>query len=253
MCFLSLLFAGIALVPLAQRVGYVTLLTPFLPGPPPLQVVAWPVLGASLALAATAFLEFIDARIGWLLPLVGALAGALATASVGTAVDGHVYAFPSLLPGAVVGLLFGTASIFPRRQLREARRIVAAATSDIQVVNSCAWVVAVAGLVAPAARSTGALCVTAAIVVAATATGALAGLRWRLRRRWLRGVLRGTVSGLSLEVPAIEVAPWLPVLDVLEADADEQVLLVSVPLGDNPYRSPGAQRACARLLPDFAP
>lgn len=252
-CFLSQLFAGLALVPLAQEVGYATLLTPFLPGPPPLHVVAWPVLAASLALAATAFLAFMDAWIGWGLPVVGALAGALATASIGTAIDGHIYVCPHLLWGGLVGALFGAASIFPRRQLREARRIVAAATSDIQIVNSCAWVVAVAGFLPAAARSTEALHVTVAIIIAATAIGALAGLRWRLRRRWLRRVLRGAVPGLCLEAPAAGIAEWVPVLDVLEADADEQVLFVNGPLRDDPYRSPDAGRACARLLPDFAP
>lgn len=252
-CFLAQLVAGIALVPLAQQVGYATLLTPFLPGPPPLLAVAWPVLAAGLALAATAFLPFMDAYIGWLLPVLGALAGTLATASIGTAIDGHIYVCPPLIWGALVGLSFGVASIFPRRQLREARRIVAAATGDIQIVNSCAWVVAVAGLLPAAARSTQALYVPVAIIVAATATGALAGLRWRLRRRWLRRVLRGSVPGLCLEAPAADVAPWLPVLDVLEADADEQVLLVNGPLRDDPYRSPDAGQACARLLPDFAP
>lgn len=252
-CFLSQLCAGVALLPVAQRVGHVTLLTPHLPGPPALHVVAWPVVAASVVLAATAFLHFLDTRIVWVLLFLGALAGAAATASIGAAIDREIYIAPSPLLGVLVGLLFGAASIFPRRQLCEARRIAAAATSDVHVVNSCAWVVGVAALAAPFALSTEALYAPVAVGMVATAVGALAGTRWMLRRRWLRRVLHGTVDGFSLEAPTPGVARWLPVLDVLEADADERVLMERVPSSGSPYRAPDGRQACARLVPDFFP
>jgi hypothetical protein len=159
---------------------------------------------------------------------------------------------PALLLGALFGLLHGAACAYPVAQVSAARSARAHATSDVQLGNTCAWIalLATGGFFAATTRESW---WSSAVLAMASITVALgARLRHHLRRRWLLGVMRGTVRGWAVERHWNgERSDESPVLDLLEPSADEGYLVAVGPSGGGPYRGSRSAELRGRLTPDF--
>jgi hypothetical protein len=158
----------------------------------------------------------------------------------------------SLLMGAVFGLVLGAACTYPVAQLAAARSSRAHATSDVQLGNTCAWIALLATGGFFAATTPESWWSSAALATASMAVALGARLRHHLRRRWLLGVMRGTVHGWAVERHWNgERSDDSPVLDLLEPSADEGFLVAVAPSGGGPYRGLRSTELRGRLAPDF--
>ena len=157
-------------------------------------------------------------------------------------------AFSDVGLGMLFGMAFGCACSIPALELHWARRDRADSVTDVQIVNTSAWLACVAAPGAVLASEREWALAAFAIAVLAVATGAAAGVRWWLRRRWLRRVFAGRDHEWAAE-PNDADETTVPVLDLLCAWSDEHRLVRVLPAAGAAYRSADRRVVVARVAP----
>jgi hypothetical protein len=185
--------------------------------------------------------------------------------------------------GAVLGLFFGVLCLYPCVELVRALRHHAHAQRDVQLVNTCAWLVLVlwpwnSAIILSDTPKLGEsitldppwrvdtanawlgeklwLHVPGVVTILALLVGIFAASRWAFRRRWLRRVFAGKVAGLRIDrIPDPTRSSGFqlsPVAELLTPWSDSYAVVQDLPQA-LAYRSSAQRAPVVRLVPDDGP
>jgi hypothetical protein len=121
----------------------------------------------------------------------------------------------------------------------------------VQLSNTGAWIAVLATGGFFAAPTLGTWWASALLATASAAVAIGARVRHRLRRHWLVRVLNGRVKGWTIESAWQGGGDTGPVLDLLEATADERFVVAVVHEAGSPYRDARRRAPCGRLKPNW--